>query len=191
MTCADWIKDGSARRTGALEAVAGILSELPMSGNNRHLQTAMRASRLSAVKTLVQFDAAIQPGIEREQIESLHDPGFLGHPERGRLNWRSAWRWRARPNPRSEQVSIGTSRVPDRKPLPWGNKGTDVDRGAAADRCPARLGTSPFQATFGLIGSGGFISIGACGASSRGFVQPPGCLALRYRERRWCAIHGP
>ena len=41
--------------------------------NNRRLQTAMRSSRLPAVKTLDQFDLAFQPGIKRKQIESLQD----------------------------------------------------------------------------------------------------------------------
>ena len=49
--------------------------------NNRRLQTAMRASRLPAVKTLAQFDFAFQPSIKREQIESLHELGFLDRRE--------------------------------------------------------------------------------------------------------------
>ena len=70
---------------GALEAVDGILSEADsgtlsaaeaieqllnaqiLLRNNRRLQTAMRASRLPAVKT-DQFDFAFQPSIKREQI---------------------------------------------------------------------------------------------------------------------------
>ena len=80
---------------GALEAVDGVLSEADGSTisaaeaieqllnaeivlrNNRRLQTAMRSSRLPAVKTLDQFDFAFQPSIKREQIESLHELGFL------------------------------------------------------------------------------------------------------------------
>ena len=49
--------------------------------NNRRLQTAMRSSRLPAVKTLDQFDFAFQPSIKREQIESLHELGFLDRVE--------------------------------------------------------------------------------------------------------------
>ena len=41
----------------------------------------MRSSRLPAVKTLDQFDSAFQPSIKREQIESLHELGFLGRGE--------------------------------------------------------------------------------------------------------------
>ena len=84
---------------GALEAVDGILSEADsgtlsaaeaieqllnaqiLLRNNRRLQTAMRASRLPAVKTLDQFDFAFQPSIKREQIESLHELGFLDRRE--------------------------------------------------------------------------------------------------------------
>ena len=84
---------------GALEAVDGILSEADsgtisaaeaieqllnaqiLLRNNRRLQTAMRSSRLPAVKTLDQFDFAFQPSIKREQIESLHKLGFLDRGE--------------------------------------------------------------------------------------------------------------
>ena len=84
---------------GALEAVDGILCEAD-SGvvtaseameqllsaqialrNNHRLQAAMRASRLPVVKTLAQFDFAFQPSIKREQIESLHELGFLERQE--------------------------------------------------------------------------------------------------------------
>ncbi len=84
---------------GALEAVDGILAQADSGAatageaieqlldaqialrNNRRLQTAMRASRLPAVKTLGQFDFAFQPSIKREQIESLHELGFLDRRE--------------------------------------------------------------------------------------------------------------
>ena len=84
---------------GALEAVDGILAQADSGGatageaieqllsaqivlrNNRRLQTAMRASRLPAVKTLAEFDFAFQPSIRREQIESLHELGFLDRAE--------------------------------------------------------------------------------------------------------------
>jgi len=87
------------RMPGALEAVDGILAEVDGGAiaaaeaierllgaqialrNNRRLQTAMRSSRLPAVKTLDQFDFAFQPSIKREQIESLHELGFLDRAE--------------------------------------------------------------------------------------------------------------
>ena len=84
---------------GALEAVDGILAQADSGAatageaieqlldaqialrNNRRLNTAMRASRLPAVKTLGQFDFAFQPSVKREQIESLHELGFLDRRE--------------------------------------------------------------------------------------------------------------
>ncbi len=84
---------------GALEAVDVILSEVDGGGvtateaieklltaqvtlrNNRRLTAAMRSSRLPAVKTLEDFDFAFQPSIKREQIDSLHELGFLARKE--------------------------------------------------------------------------------------------------------------
>src|ERR1700691_2662670 len=84
---------------GALEAVDDILAEVDRGSvtagealerllgaqislrNNRRLQTAMRSSRLPAIKTLEQFDFAFQPSIQREQLESLHELGFIKRRE--------------------------------------------------------------------------------------------------------------
>ena len=84
---------------GALEAVDGVLAQADSGAttageaieqllnaqialrNNRRLETAMRASRLPAVKTLAQFDFTFQPSLKREQIESLHELGFLNRAE--------------------------------------------------------------------------------------------------------------
>ncbi|NIN10001.1 MAG: ATP-binding protein [Gemmatimonadales bacterium] len=84
---------------GALEALDGILSDVDGSQitpaeaienllgaqitlrNNRRLQAAMRSSRLPAVKTLADFDFSFQPSIKREQIESLHELGFIERKE--------------------------------------------------------------------------------------------------------------
>lgn len=84
---------------GSLEAVDGILSEVDGGKlatteaikcllaaqislrNNRRLQAAMRSSRLPAIKTLESFEFAFQPSIKREQIESLHELGFLERRE--------------------------------------------------------------------------------------------------------------
>ncbi|OLD57352.1 MAG: transposase [Acidobacteria bacterium 13_1_40CM_2_64_6] len=41
----------------------------------------MRASRLPAVKTLTDFDFSFQPSLKREQLESLHDLGFIDRRE--------------------------------------------------------------------------------------------------------------
>jgi len=87
------------RLPGALEAVDEILSEVDRGSlnaseamqrlltaqitlrNNHRLRTAMRSSRLPAIKTLQQFDFAFQPSIRREQIESLHELAFVKRKE--------------------------------------------------------------------------------------------------------------
>ena len=88
---------------GALEAVDGVLAKVDSGAvtageaieqvlgaqialrNTRRLQAAMRASRLPAVKTRAQFDFTFQPSSKREQIESLHELGFLDRRENGIL----------------------------------------------------------------------------------------------------------
>ena len=84
---------------GALEAVDDVLTRVDGGGvtaseaieqllgaqitlrNNRRLQAAMRSSRLPAIKTLDDFDFSFQPSIKREQIDSLHELGFLARNE--------------------------------------------------------------------------------------------------------------
>ena len=65
----------------ASEAIEELLSAQILLRNNRRLQAAMRSSRLPAVKTLDQFDSSFQPSIKREQIESLHELGFVERAE--------------------------------------------------------------------------------------------------------------
>src|ERR1700753_4265980 len=69
---------GSLTASEALERVLGAQISLR---NNRRLQTAMRSSRLPAIKTLKQFDFAFQPSIQRDQLESLHELGFVKRRE--------------------------------------------------------------------------------------------------------------
>jgi DNA replication protein DnaC len=69
---------GTVTASEALERVLGAQITLR---NNRRLQTAMRSSRLPAIKTLKQFDFAFQPSVQREQIESLHELGFVKRRE--------------------------------------------------------------------------------------------------------------
>ena len=84
---------------GTLEAVDSVLSDADGGGvttaevierllgaqitlrNNRRLQAAMRSSRLPVVKTLDEFDFSFQPSIKREQIENLHELGFVERKE--------------------------------------------------------------------------------------------------------------
>jgi DNA replication protein DnaC len=68
-------------RVLATEAISRLLSAQITLRNNRRLQTAMRSSRLPAVKTLESFEFSFQPSIKREQIESLHELGFLERKE--------------------------------------------------------------------------------------------------------------
>lgn len=65
----------------AAEAMEQLLSAQVCLRNNRRLQAAMRSSRLPAVKLLSDFDFSFQPSIKREQIESLHELGFVERKE--------------------------------------------------------------------------------------------------------------
>ena len=77
------LSDAGGGTVSAAEAIEQLLNAQIVLRNNRRLQTAMRSSRLPAVKTLDQFDFAFQPSIKREQIESLHELGFLDRGENG------------------------------------------------------------------------------------------------------------
>ncbi len=65
----------------ATDAIHQLLNAQITLRNTRRLSTAMRSSRLPAVKTLDDFDFAFQPSIKREQIESLHELGFIERKE--------------------------------------------------------------------------------------------------------------
>ena len=61
----------------ASDAIEQLLTAQIQLRNNRRLQAAMRSSRLPAVKQLHDFDFTFQPSLRREQIESLHELGFV------------------------------------------------------------------------------------------------------------------
>jgi len=63
------------------DAIEQLLGAQITLRNNRRLVTAMRSSRLPAVKMLSDFDFSFQPSIKREQIESLHTLGFVERRE--------------------------------------------------------------------------------------------------------------
>src|SRR5690242_3129118 len=65
----------------APEAIEQLLSAQIQLRNNRRLQAAMRSSRLPAVKRLTEFDFSFQPSLRREQMESLHELGFVERRE--------------------------------------------------------------------------------------------------------------
>ncbi len=72
------VDGGGVTASEAIEQLMGAQISLR---NNRRLQAAMRSSRLPAIKTLEDFDFSFQPSIEREQIDSLHELGFLERKE--------------------------------------------------------------------------------------------------------------
>lgn len=72
------VDGGGVTATEAIEQLLGAQITLR---NNRRLQAAMRSSRLPAIKTLEDFDFSFQPSIKREQIDSLHELGFLERKE--------------------------------------------------------------------------------------------------------------
>ena len=66
----------------APEAIEQLLAAQIQLRNNRRLQAAMRSSRLPVVKQLGDFDFTFQPSLRREQIESLHELGFVERREK-------------------------------------------------------------------------------------------------------------
>jgi DNA replication protein DnaC len=77
----DDVLTGADSGSTAAEAIEQLLGAQITLRNNRRLQAAMRSSRLPAVKTLDDFDFSFQPSIKREQIDSLHELGFLERKE--------------------------------------------------------------------------------------------------------------
>lgn len=71
--------DGGSVTAG--EAIESLLGAQISLRNNRRLQAAMRSSRLPAVKQITDFDFSFQPSIRREQMESLHELGFVERKE--------------------------------------------------------------------------------------------------------------
>src|ERR1700752_2435533 len=65
----------------APEAIEQLLGAQIQLRNNRCLQAAMRSSRLPAIKRLTEFDFSFQPSLRREQMESLHELGFVERRE--------------------------------------------------------------------------------------------------------------
>src|SRR5205823_13625467 len=65
----------------APEAIEQLLAAQVQLRNNRRLQAAMRSSRLPVVKQLHDFDFTFQPSLRREQMESLHELGFVERRE--------------------------------------------------------------------------------------------------------------
>jgi DNA replication protein DnaC len=77
----DILRQADSGTLGAGPAVEQVLGAQIALRNARRLQTATRASRLPAIKTLADFDFSFQPSVKREQIESLHTLGFIERRE--------------------------------------------------------------------------------------------------------------
>ena len=60
----------------ASQAIEELLAAQIALRSNRRLDSAMRSSRLPAMKTLARFDFAFQASVKREQIESPRDLGL-------------------------------------------------------------------------------------------------------------------
>ena len=63
------------------EAMEQLLSAQVVLKRERRITSAMRYSRLPAAKTLDTFDFSFQPSIDRSQIMSLHQLGFIERKE--------------------------------------------------------------------------------------------------------------
>ena len=72
------VEGGSATAAEAIERLLAAQIELR---NSWRLEAAMRSSRLPCVRTLVGFDFSFQPTVKREQIDALHELGFLERRE--------------------------------------------------------------------------------------------------------------
>ena len=68
-------------KLGAPDAIESLLGAQITLRNNRRLQAAMRSSRLPVVKTLDDFDFSFQPSLKRDQIQNLHELGFVERRE--------------------------------------------------------------------------------------------------------------
>jgi DNA replication protein DnaC len=64
-----------------LEAIDVLLSEELMMRENRRVKVALVTSRLSQLKTLEQYDFSFQPSIDRNQILTLAQLGFIERKE--------------------------------------------------------------------------------------------------------------
>ena len=66
---------------GAAEAIEQLLDAQIELRVRRRLESARRSTRLPHLKTLDDFDFALQPSVERARMESLHELGFLERRE--------------------------------------------------------------------------------------------------------------
>jgi DNA replication protein DnaC len=140
----------------APEAIEQLLTAQIQLRNNRRLQAAMRSSRLPVVKQLHDFDFTFQPSVRREQMESLHELGFIERrenviflrPARRRQESRDS------PRPRSgRRVYYGT----------LADLITSLEEGQAAGRLQSRLKVLTHPAVL-VVDEIGYLPISRTGA---------------------------
>ncbi len=148
----------------ASEAIEQLLGAQITLRNNRRLQAAMRSSRLPGIKTLDDFDFSFQPSIKREQIDSLHELGFLERKENVIFLGRAGRRLRtALPSPRAACVGAG-------------GRGQPPAKGRARSCPPPPNGSRPTRHRF----PDPAVRVVADGVAGRGNLG----LGLRGRHRR-------
>ena len=67
--------------TTAAEAIERFLAAQITLRNSWRLAAAIRSSRLPAIRTLADFDFSFRPSLKWEQIDSLHELGFVERKE--------------------------------------------------------------------------------------------------------------
>lgn len=65
----------------ALEAIDALLTEELTLRESRRIKTALVMARLSAIKTLAEFDFAFQPSLDRGRVMALAELGFVDRCE--------------------------------------------------------------------------------------------------------------
>jgi DNA replication protein DnaC len=186
------LSDADGGNLTAAEAIERLLGAQITLRNNRRLQTAMRASRLPAVKTLADFDFSFQPSIKREQIENLHELTFverrenvvlLGPPGVGKTHLAVSLAIAAAQNGRRVYYSTLADLV------------TSLEEAQAAGRLARRLATLSYPALL-IVDEIGYLPVTRTGAVlffqliSRRYEQASTVLTSNKSFEEWGAVLG-
>jgi DNA replication protein DnaC len=77
----DVVESAQTEAKSYLQVLDTLLEEEVACKDQRRVETALRSSGLPFVKTLDQFDFSFQPGLDRQQVQSLFDLSFLARQE--------------------------------------------------------------------------------------------------------------